>query len=274
MAKTKHFPNSLAEAIRYFADPDTSLTFLSALRWPKGVTCPACEAGNPGFLKTRRIWKCRECGRQFSVKLGTIFEDSPIGLDKWLPAMWMLASCKNGISSYELARALKTTQKTAWFMLHRIRLAMQESGGMLGGSGRTVEVDETWIGGKARSMNAGRRGKAVKGGGKRGPYAVSGKAIVFGMLERGGRVRVRSVPNVKRMTLEPHIHEHVERGTEIHSDANPSYDRLDWMDMQRLEADYTHKVVDHAKTYVDGNVHTQGMENFWSLLKRAIRGPT
>src|SRR2546427_11719705 len=121
MAKLKHFPNSLAEAIRYFADPDTSLTFLASLRWPKGATCPACEARNPGFLKTRRIWKCRDCGRQFSVKLGTIFEGSPIGLDKWLPALWMLANSKNGISSYELARALGVTQKTGWFMLHRIR---------------------------------------------------------------------------------------------------------------------------------------------------------
>src|SRR2546430_1261311 len=115
--KTKHLPNSLTEAVRYFADPDVALTFLAALRWPDGVTCPACEAKNPGFLKTRRIWKCRDCGRQFSVKLGTIFEDSPIGLDKWLPAIWMLANSKNGISSYELARALGVTQKTGWFML-------------------------------------------------------------------------------------------------------------------------------------------------------------
>lgn len=123
MAKTPNLPSTLHEAIRYFADPNVSLTFLAVLRWPKGVTCPACEAKNPGFLKTRRIWKCRDCGKQFSVKLGTVFEDSPIGLDKWLPALWMLANSKNGISSYELGRALGVTQKTAWFMLHRIRLA-------------------------------------------------------------------------------------------------------------------------------------------------------
>ncbi len=225
------------------------------------------------FLRTRRVWKCKKDHpkRQFSIKVGTIMEDSPIGLDKWLPAMWLLANCKNGISSYELARALKVTQKTAWFMLGRIRLAMQESGGKLGGPGSTVEVDETWIGGKARNMNTRRRGKAVKGAGKRGPYAVVGKAIVFGMLERAGRVKVRTVPNVKRNTLEPHIHEHVERETEIHSDANLSYDRLDWTDAFGQQK-YTHKVVDHAVEYVRDNVHVNGLENFWSLLKRAIRG--
>src|SRR6266705_4270191 len=143
MAKTNRFPNSLTEAIRYFSDKDTSLTFLASLRWPTGVTCPACEGKDPGFLKTRRIWKCRECGRQFSVKLGTIFEDSPIGLDKWLPAVWLLANSKNGISSYELARSLGVTQKTAWFMLSRIRLALQSAhGGKMDG---TVEADETYI---------------------------------------------------------------------------------------------------------------------------------
>src|SRR5436305_7927579 len=155
MPKTKAFPNSLHEAIRYFSDPDTSLTFLASLRWPKGVTCPACEGKGPGFLKTRRIWKCRECGRQFSVKLGTIFEDSPIGLDKWLPALWMLANSKNGISSYELHRALGVTQKTAWFMLSRIRLAMQTKTftKKMGGKGRTVEVDETFVGGLGKFMH-------------------------------------------------------------------------------------------------------------------------
>src|SRR5690348_7104481 len=118
-------PNSLQDAIRYFSDPDAALEFVASLRWPTGVTCPHCEATEPMFLKTRRIWKCRKCRKQFSVKVGTIFEDSAIGLDKWLPALWLIANAKNGISSYELHRALKVTQKTAWFMLHRIRLAMQ-----------------------------------------------------------------------------------------------------------------------------------------------------
>src|SRR6266550_422137 len=149
--KAKHFPNSLHEAIRYFSDKDTALTFLSSLRWPAGVTCPACEAKDPGFLKTRRIWKCRDCGRQFSIKLGTIFEDSPIGLDKWLPALWMLANAKNGISSYELGRALGVTQKTGWFMLSRIRLAMQtQTFAKLSG---TIEADETFVGGSIKNMH-------------------------------------------------------------------------------------------------------------------------
>src|SRR5439155_17352144 len=154
-----------------------ALTFLVSLRWPKGTTCPACEAGNPGFLKTRRIWKCRECGRQFSVKLGTIFEDSPIGLDKWLPALWMLANSKNGISSYELARALGVTQKTAWFMLSRLRLALQdeETGGKLHGA---IEVDETYIGGKARNMHHGKRQRLnINGPG----HAMKTKVAVMGL---------------------------------------------------------------------------------------------
>src|ERR1700694_2730200 len=151
MAKTPNLPATLHEAIRYFADPAVALTVLVCLRWRHGVFGPACNAKNPGFLKTRRIWKCRDCGRQFSVKLGTIFEDSPIGLDRWLPALWMLANSKNGISSYELGRALGVTQKTAWFMLHRIRLAMQS---------RTfrkmrgdVEADESFLGGAAKFMH-------------------------------------------------------------------------------------------------------------------------
>jgi transposase-like protein len=274
MDKAPALPKTLLSAVRFFADPENCRQFMVAMRWPDGVTCPRCGSKEVAYLANARVWKCRgkHDAQKFSAKVGTIMEDSPIGLDKWLPAIWLIVNCKNGVSSYEVHRALGITQKTAWFLLHRIRLAMQEGGGVLGGPGRTVEVDETWIGGKARKMNAKRRGKAMKGDGKPGPYAVSGKAIVFGMLERGGRVRLRHVPNVQRKTLEPHIREHVEQGTEIHSDANPSYDRLDWMDMKRLEQDYSHKVVDHAKTYVDGNVHTQGIENFWSLLKRAIRG--
>src|SRR6266567_6477843 len=182
MPKTLNLPNTLHDAIRYFADPDVALTFLVSLRWPHGVFCPACNAKNPGFLKTRRIWKCRDCGRQFSVKLGTIFEDSPIGLDKWLPALWMLANSKNGISSYELARALGVTQKTGWFMLHRIRLAIQD-GSIEKFSGR-VEADETYIGAKARNLHKSK---------KTGKTGMVGKTAVLGLLERGteGASRVR-----------------------------------------------------------------------------------
>src|SRR5712691_6317380 len=198
MNKHHPLPSTLHEAIRYFADPETSLTFLALLRWPKGVTCPACEATNPGFLKTRRIWKCRDCGRQFSVKLGTIFEDSPIGLDKWLPALWMLANSKNGISSYELARALGVTQKTGWFMLHRIRLAMQtRTWAKMRGA---VEADETFIGGAAKFMHRSKRNRVIRGTGG------MDKTPVLGLLERGkdgkaSRVRAVVVKNLSKRQL-------------------------------------------------------------------------
>ncbi len=261
-------PTTLLEAVRYFADKDRALTSAVEILWPEGVTCPTCGSCKVTFLARRRLWKCKtdHPKRQFSAKVGTIMEDSPIGLDKWLPAMWLLANCKNGISSYELARALRVTQKTAWFMLQRIRLAMQEpgSGGKLGGPGSTVQVDETFIGGKARQMNKDRRAKAMTPGKGGSPYT-SGKAIVLGMLERGGRVRLKHVTDAKRRTLLSEVVKHVEKGSEIHTDELAAYRGL-------VAPNYAHKVVNHAETYVDGNVHTQGIENFWSLLKRAIRG--
>ena len=265
-------PNSLTGAVRYFGDRQRCLAYVVSRRWPGGVTCPTCGSEKVHFLANQLRWKCsqKHNKRQFSAKVGTIFEDSALGFEKWLPAMWLLANCKNGISSYELADALKVTQRTAWFMLQRIRLAMQESGGKLGGPGMTVEVDETCIGGKARNMNIGRR-KKTKTEHKMGPYARSGKAIVLGMLERGGRVVTKVVPNVRRKTLGKHIAEHVEKGTEIHTDRLASYDSLDSRRYDNLgEPDYTHEVVDHAVEYVNGNVHVNGMENFW--LKRTIGG--
>jgi transposase-like protein len=170
-------PRTLLEAVKQYADVDTSLDEVVDSRWPKGVFCPRCRAANPMFLKTRRIWKCSACRKQFSIKAGTVFEDSPIALDKWLPAVWMIANDKNGISSWELHRALGVTQKTAWFMLHRIRLALQDEwgGGKLGGE---VEVDETFIGGKARNMHAHKRAQKIQG---RGP---DGKAIVAAVSEK------------------------------------------------------------------------------------------
>jgi transposase-like protein len=254
---------SLLEAVRYFADKDRAQDFMVRVRWPNGVTCPTCGGKEVAYLASRRLWNCKKdhAKRQFSVKVGTIMEDSPIGLDKWLPAMWMLANCKNGISSYELARALKITQKSAWFMLQRIRLAMQDpqTGGKLGG---TVEVDETYIGGVARKMNAQQRKKSMRG---RGSAYATPRAIVLGMLERGGRVRLKHVKNTRRRTLLSEVVRQVEKGSEVHTDQLVQYDGL-------VEPNYAHKVVNHTETYVDGNVHTQGIENFWSLLKRAIRG--
>lgn len=254
-------PKTLLGTIRYFADLDVCLTFVADLRWPDGPVCPKCGGVEPSFLKTRHLWKCRACKKQFSVKVGTIFEDSPIGLDKWLPALWMVVNCKNGVSSYEIARALGVTQKTAWFMSHRIRLAMQ-TGTFKKLSGE-VEIDETFIGGRARFMHKRRRAKKIKGTGG------LGKAAVMGLLERHGSdghsvVRLKMVPTVRREALLPEVQQHVVPGAEVFTD--------EWRSYKGLEADYIHRVIDHAESYAEGKIHTNGLENFWSLLKRGIKG--
>ncbi len=260
----KNAPTTLIEAIRYFSDPDTCLDYMVQSRWPNGITCPTCGSDAVTFLATRRIWKCKatHTKQQFSIKVGTIFEDSPIGLDKWLTTMWLIANAKNGVSSYEIHRSIGVTQKTAWFMLHRIRLAMQsESIDQMGGP---VEVDETFIGGAARFMHKDRR-ERVKGK-TRGPV---GKTAVIGLLERHGpdghsRVRAKVIPNTRRNVLHPEIKRNVTSGAEVFTDAHPSY--------ILLREHFAHSVIDHAERYVDGRVHTNGVENFWSLLKRAIKG--
>ena len=254
---TTEFPETLADSIKYFANADTALNFVASIRWPDGkAKCPCCQSTETSFLSTRRIWKCKKCAKQFSVKIGTIFEDSALGLDKWLPAFWMIVNAKNGISSCELARALGVTQKTAWFMLHRIRLAIQNNS-MDKLSGH-VEADETYIGGGVRKMNAMQRAKFT------GTRGWSGKEIVMGLLERGGKVRVKHVKNSKRATVQGEIRQHVEPGSNVYTDTLRSYNGLN--------SDYVHEAIDHAREYVRGNVHTNGMENFWSLLKRCIRG--
>jgi transposase-like protein len=230
------------------------------VRWGGRVVCPTCGSADVSFLSTRRVWKCREDHprRQFSVKVGTIFEDSPIPLDKWLAAMWLIANAKNGISSYEIGRALGVTQKTGWFMLHRIRLAM-ESGSVERLRGR-VEADETFIGGKVRNMHRTKRLR-VMGSKRGGTYS---KAIVMGMLERGGIVRARVIENIEGTTLRSVVRQNVEPGAEVITDAARGY--------LGLSADFIHNFIDHMTEYVRGHVHTNGMENFWSLLKRAIKG--
>lgn len=259
MQNDNEFPQTLAQAIKYFADADKALNFIASVRWPDGkAKCPACQSENASFLSTRRIWKCRDCAKQFSVKIGTIFEESSLGFDKWLPAFWMIVNAKNGISSCELARALGVTQKTAWFMLHRIRLAIQN--GSVDKLSGEVEADETYIGGKARSMNAKQRARMSDRLGTGG----LGKEIVMGLLERKGKVKVKHIANSKRKTVQGEIRQHVEKGSRVFTDTLRSYNGLN--------ADYVHQAIDHAKEYVRGNVHTNGLENFWSLLKRAIRG--
>src|SRR5215212_8738901 len=208
-------PETLLEAIQYFADPDAAIRFVAELRWPEGPICPVCASKEVSYLTTRRIWKCKGCKKQYSVKLGTIFEDSPLGLDKWLPALWMLANCKNGISSYELAKNLHVTQKTGWFMLSRIRLAMQ-TGTFKKLSGE-VEADETYVGGRRKNMHKSKQARVAKGGG------VQHMSAVFGMLERKrgdnhSTVQLAHIPNTRKRELERHIRENIEHGSAIYTD--------------------------------------------------------
>lgn len=251
-------PQTLAEAIVYFNDPDNSLRYLAAKRWPNGVECPYCGTNEPMFLKSRRIWKCRatKCRKQFSVKVGTVLNESPIGLDKWMTTMWMVCNCRNGVSSCEIARDLGVSQKTAWFMLHRIREAMQDkTATKLAGE---VEVDESFIGGKSRNMHRAKRERVITGtGGK-------DKAIALGMVERGGNVRTFAVPTRRKHELHSRIRENVTAGSALFSDELKSYNGL--------AADYKHEVINHAVEYARGNVHTNTMENFWSLVKRQLHG--
>jgi transposase-like protein len=250
---------TLQQAMQYFSNEDVCIETVAAMRWPNGPECPACGHKEHYYLKTQRRWKCKDCKRQFSVKLGTIFEDSALGLDKWLSALWMLVSCKNGVSSYEIGRALGVTQKSAWFMLHRLRYALQNGSLVkVGGDGREVEVDESFIGGKARNMHLAQRKRRITGtGGK-------GKAIAFGILERGGEVRTTVVPDRQLETVHPLIQKHVHYGAALYTDEMTGY--------SGLAAKYRHQIINHAVSYVDGKVHTNGLENFWSLLKRTISG--
>jgi transposase-like protein len=250
-------PTSLQEAIVYFANPDNCRDYVVARRWPNGVTCPTCGCNGVKFLANQNRWWCpnKHSQQQFSLKTGTIYEESPLGLDKWLTATWLISNCKNGVSSCEVARALNITQKTAWFMDHRIRFSLgMGPGNKLSGQ---VEADETYIGGKARNMHRSRKATKITGtGGK-------DKTAVMGILERGGKVRTKVIGNTKKGTLQKEIREHVVAGSAIFTDALKSYEGLD---------EFQHEVVDHAVEYVRGEVHTNGMENFWSLLKRGING--
>jgi transposase-like protein len=251
-------PKTLQEAIVYFSDPQRAFDYAKKLRWPEGnVACPRCGKAKHSFIKTRRIWFCYVCNKQFTLKLGTVFEDSPLGLDKWMIGYWMLCNCKNGVSSVEIHKAIGITQKSAWFMLQRLRLAMQDDfyGSKLGGE---VEVDESFIGGKARNMHISKRKRRITGTGS------SDKAMVMGILERGGKIRTTVVESRKKRALQDEVRKHVTAGAALYSDAFKSYDGL--------ASEYAHQVIDHAVKYVDGRVHTNGLENFWSLLKRGISG--
>jgi transposase-like protein len=250
-------PATLQEAIKYFADPERCLDLLSAMRWPHGPVCPKCQSQRYGFLKSRSVWQCKDCRKQYTAKLGTIFEDSPIPLDKWFCALWMITSAKNGISSYEVARALGVTQKTAWFMMHRIRLALQKGSidrKLMG----EVEVDETYIGGNARNMHVDKRLKMLRTEGR------FRKAVVIGMLERKGEVRTAMINSASTEILGAQVKAHVVPGSTLYSDQ--------WHGYMRVGKEYAHKVINHAEAYLKGIVHTNSIESFWSLLKRGIKG--
>ncbi len=260
MRTTLQLPKTLQEAVSFFSDPQKTFDYAVSLRWPTGkVTCPRCDCTEHSFVSTRRLWFCKGCKKQFTVKVGTIFEDSALGMDKWMIAVWLIVNCKNGISSYEVARALGITQKSAWFMMHRVRLAMHSKEFVrLGGSGKEVEVDETFIGGAARFMHADKRKVKIT---ERG---VKDKAAMLGILERGGQIRASVIPSRRKHELQARVRAHVKAESAIYTDALMSY--------QGLNQDFIHKTIDHAESYVDGQVHTNGLENFWSLLKRGLKG--
>jgi transposase-like protein len=255
-------PKTLLEAVRYFSDIDVATEFVAGLRWASGWECPECGNTTFSYLSTRRLWKCKACKKQSSVKVGTIFEDSPLGLDKWLPSIWLIANSKNGISSYELSRAIGITQKSAWFVLHRIRLAMQT--GSFDKFDGEVEADETFIGGLGRNMH--KKTKLRKLGGATG---FAGMTAVAGVLRRStdhrpSQVRATVILNTKTATITKVVRDRVQEGSSVYTDGLQSY--------RPLKDDFKHDTVDHNIAYVLGRVHTNGLENFWALLKRGIHG--
>lgn len=259
-------PETLIEAIRFFSDPEVCHNYMVELRWGNKVECPHCGSDKVGkFSKTRRTSNCKECKKQFSVKVGTIFEDSPLGLDKWLTAFWMIVSFKNGVSSCEMARSLGITQKSSWFMMHRIRLAIRSGNILKQKMGGVVEVDESYIGGLAKNMHKGtkvRRG--INGTG------MAGKTAIVGLLQRHGpndtsRIVAEVLPSrPTKGALIGRIKKYVLENTQVHTDALNSYNDL--------KDNFDHRFIDHAEKYVEGHVHTNGLENFWSLLKRGLKG--
>jgi transposase-like protein len=269
-------PQTLQEAIQFFSDYDNCRKFMAFVRWPDGIVrCPYCNSDNVTYLEKARLYRCygKHPKQKFSLKIGTVFEDSPIGLDKWLSAVWLVVSCKNGISSWELHRALGVTQKSAWFMLHRIRLAMQSKSFVkLGGpDSPPVEADETFVGAKARNMHKSRKLKLHKMRNEIPDHKSTlsprylGKTVVLGILERGGQARAQVVPDRRLKLVQNFVRENVEKGATLHTDEFQNYQYF-------AESEYEHKIINHLEKYVDGKVHTQGMENFWSLLKRGLNG--
>jgi transposase-like protein len=270
-----HKGMTLQQAIVHFSDPDNCIAYMVEQRWPDGkVVCPTCGRNDVSWLANQRKWQCKSKHekRQFSAKTGTIFEDSPLSLDKWILATWMVTNCKNGVSSYEIARSIGVTQKSAWFMLHRIRLAMKDciDVPMLGGpEGGAVEVDESFVGGKPANWHKEKREKhkAEVRSRRIRTYqnAFTHKTAVLGMFDRESRkVRAKVVPNVRRETLQKEIMDTIEFGSKVYTDQAVTH--------SNLKEKYIHETVNHAVEYVNGQVHTNSLENFWSLMKRNLAG--
>jgi len=252
-------PKTLQQAIQYFSDELVCIDAVARMRWIDGkIVCPHCMGIGAYWFKTQKRWKCMNCRKQFSVKVGTVFEDSPISLTKWLPCLWLLTNCKNGVSSWEIHRSLGVSQKTAWFMLQRLRLALRNEPTKLGGDSGPVEVDETFVGGQKRFMHAKRRAKYTDA-------TVDNKAVVMGFFDRDlRRIRTTVIPNVRRDTLQDAVLAHVKKGSTVYTDNATTY--VKW------SQNYVHEIVNKAETYVRGQVHVNGLENFWSLVKRSLKG--
>lgn len=248
-------PKTLIDAVAFFSNPDSAFAYMVSKRWPNGICCPRCGDMAVSFIRTRRLWKCKGCKKQFSVKVGTIFEDNPLGLDKWLTAVWLIVNARNGISSHELARSIGVHVESAWHMSHRIRTALKV--GSFEKMSGEVECDETWIGGSEKNRHNDKKKKLGTGG-------VS-KEIVFGMRERGGKVLTIHVPDTERDTIQTEIDVTVEKGSTVYTDSYGAY--------KGLSKHYTHGTVNHNfGQYRNCEACTNGMENYWTILKRAYKG--